>query len=58
MLGCQISLTDHIRFRERTAVRRIMTNLELSDNLNFMHYYMAALFLPHTDSRLFPSLSY
>ncbi len=58
MLGCQISLTDHIRFRERKAVRRIMTNLELSDNLNFMHYYMAALFLPHTDSRLFPSLSY
>lgn len=58
MLGCQISLTDHIRFRERTAVRRIMTNLELSDNLNFMNYYIAALFLPHTDSRLFPSLSY
>jgi uncharacterized 2Fe-2S/4Fe-4S cluster protein (DUF4445 family) len=58
MLGCQISLTDHIRFRERTEVRRIMTNLELSDNFNFMNYYMAALFLPHTDSRLFPSLSY
>jgi uncharacterized 2Fe-2S/4Fe-4S cluster protein (DUF4445 family) len=58
MLGCQISLTDHIRFRERTEVRRIMTNLELSDNLNFMSYYVAALFLPHTDSRLFPSLSY
>ncbi len=58
MLGCQISLTDHIRFRERTEVRRIMTNLELSDNLNFMNYYVAALFLPHTDSRLFPSLSY
>jgi uncharacterized 2Fe-2S/4Fe-4S cluster protein (DUF4445 family) len=58
MLGCQISLTDHIRFRERTEVRGIMTNLELSDNLNFMNYYMAALFLPHTDSRLFPSLSY
>ncbi len=58
MLGCRISLTDHIRFRERTAVRRIMTNLELSDNFNFMNYYMAALFLPHTDSRLFPSLSY
>ena len=58
MLGCQISLTDYNRFRERTEVRRIMTNLELSDNLNFMNYYMAALFLPHTDSRLFPSVSY
>lgn len=58
MLGCQISLTDYTRFRERTEVRQIMTNLELSDNHNFMNYYMAALFLPHTDSRLFPSLSY
>lgn len=56
MLGCQISLTDYTRFRERTEVRSIMTNLELSDNINFMNHYMAALFLPHTDSRLFPSL--
>jgi uncharacterized 2Fe-2S/4Fe-4S cluster protein (DUF4445 family) len=56
MLGCRISLTDCNRFRERTEVRRIMTNLELSDNLNFMDYYMAALFLPHTDERLFPSI--
>ena len=58
MLGCQISLTDYNRFRERTEVRQIMTNLELSDNHNFMNHYMAALFLPHTDNRLFPSLSY
>lgn len=58
MLGCQISLTDYSRFRERTEVRQLMTNLELSDNHNFMNYYMAALFLPHTDSSLFPSLSY
>lgn len=57
MLGCQISLTDYTRFRERAEVRQIMTNLELSDNHNFMNYYMAALFLPHTDNRLFPSLS-
>jgi len=57
MLGCQISLSDYKRFRERTKVRTIMTNLELSDSNNFMNHYMAALFLPHTDSRLFPSLS-
>ncbi len=55
MLGCQISLTDHRRFRERVEVRKLMTNLELSDNNNFMNYYMAALFLPHTDTGLFPS---
>jgi len=57
MLGCQISLTDYNRFRERTEVRKLMTNLELSDNHNFMNYYMAALFLPHTDASLFPSLA-
>ncbi len=57
MLGCQISLTDHRRFRERTEVRKLMTDLELSDNPKFMDYYMAALFLPHTDSSLFPTVS-
>ncbi len=55
MLGCRISLTDHRRFRQRVEVRQLMTNLELSDNVNFMNYYMAALFLPHTDMSLFPS---
>ncbi|HIQ37490.1 MAG TPA: DUF4445 domain-containing protein [Desulfocapsa sulfexigens] len=55
MLGCQISLTDHKRFRERVAVRTLMTNMELSENPDFMNHYMAALFLPHTDMSLFPS---
>ncbi len=55
MLGCQISLTDHRRFRERVAVRSLMTNMELSENPDFMNHYMAALFLPHTDMSLFPS---
>jgi uncharacterized 2Fe-2S/4Fe-4S cluster protein (DUF4445 family) len=55
MLGCQISLTNHGRFRERVAVRTLMTNMELSENPDFMNHYMAALFLPHTDMSLFPS---
>ena len=55
MLGCQISLTDHRRFRDRVAVRALMTNMELSENPDFMNHYMAALFLPHTDMSLFPS---
>lgn len=55
MLGCQISLTNHERFRERVAVRSLMTNMELSENPDFMNHYMAALFLPHTDMSLFPS---
>jgi len=55
LLGCQISLTDHNRWRQRVAVRSVMTNLELSESSNFMNYYMAALFLPHTDATLFAS---
>jgi len=56
MLGCQISLTDVKRFRERVKVRQLITNMELSENPEFMSYYMAALFLPHTDMSLFPSV--
>lgn len=56
MLGCQISLTDVKRFRERENVRRLITNMELSENPEFMTYYMASLFLPHTDMGLFPSV--
>lgn len=33
----------------------MMTNIELSDNVNFNANYIAALFLPHTDEKLFPS---
>ncbi len=56
MLGCQISLTDVNRFRERVKVRTLITNMELSENPEFMSHYMAALFLPHTDMTLFPSV--
>jgi uncharacterized 2Fe-2S/4Fe-4S cluster protein (DUF4445 family) len=56
MLGCQISLTDVKRFRERSQVRQLITNMELSENPEFMTYYMASLFLPHTDMSLFPSV--
>lgn len=56
MLGCQISLTDVKRFRERVKVRKLITNMELSENPEFMTYYMASLFLPHTDMSLFPSV--
>ncbi len=56
LLGAQISLTDHKRFWERTVVSGIMTNMELSENPNFMNHYMASLFLPHTDMALFPTV--
>jgi uncharacterized 2Fe-2S/4Fe-4S cluster protein (DUF4445 family) len=56
LLGCQISLLDHRRFRDRVEVRKLMTNMELSENPDFMNHYVAALFLPHTDMGLFPSV--
>ena len=31
-----------------------MTNVELSEDHSFMDKYMAAMFLPHTDSTIFP----
>lgn len=56
LLGCQISLTDNARFRERMKVSRLLTNMELSENPQFMSHYMASLFLPHTDMSLFPTV--
>ncbi|MFU8819235.1 MAG: ASKHA domain-containing protein [Desulfurivibrio sp.] len=56
MLGCRISLTDNARFRERMQVSSLITNLELAENSRFMDHYMAALFLPHTDMSLFPTV--
>ncbi len=56
LLGAQISLTDHKRFLERGLVSKLMTNMELSENPNFMNHYVASLFLPHTDMSLFPTI--
>jgi len=56
LLGAQISLTDHKRFRERNMVSSLMTNMELSESAEFMNHYMASLFLPHTDMALFPTV--
>jgi uncharacterized 2Fe-2S/4Fe-4S cluster protein (DUF4445 family) len=55
LMGAQISLVDHKRFRERNQVSSLMTNMELSENPQFMNHYMASLFLPHTNMAFFPS---
>jgi uncharacterized 2Fe-2S/4Fe-4S cluster protein (DUF4445 family) len=39
-------------------ISRSMTNIELSVHQPFTNEYIAALFLPHTDRRLFPSVRY
>ncbi len=43
--------------RDRAAeVARMMTHFELSAHPGYMDYYMSALFLPHTNIELFPSV--
>jgi uncharacterized 2Fe-2S/4Fe-4S cluster protein (DUF4445 family) len=37
-------------------VAQMMTNIELSDNIDFNNNYVAALFLPHTDEKAFTSI--
>jgi len=38
-------------------VARMMTNFELSENVDFMNNYIAAIFLPHTSTDAFPTVS-
>jgi hypothetical protein len=35
----------------------MMTNIELSERVDFMDNYVAALFLPHTNAAEFPSVT-
>jgi uncharacterized 2Fe-2S/4Fe-4S cluster protein (DUF4445 family) len=57
LMGCKMSsLTNRIR-KDIAAVLKRMTNFELSETPSYMNHYMAALFLPHTDMKLFPELA-
>jgi uncharacterized 2Fe-2S/4Fe-4S cluster protein (DUF4445 family) len=56
LMGARMSsLSNHIR-RDVVEVTRKMTNFELSETGSYMDHYVAALFLPHTESALFPAL--
>jgi uncharacterized 2Fe-2S/4Fe-4S cluster protein (DUF4445 family) len=48
-------LSDDMR-KEAEEIARKMTNVELSISRKFMDEYMSALFLPHTDIELFPTV--
>ncbi len=41
----------------RIRVVQMMTNFELSENVDFVNNYVAALFLPHTNADEFPAIS-
>ena len=55
--GARLAAYSSDILRDSLKVSRMMTNVELSDNNDFTDNYIAALFLPHTDEKLFPSVS-
>ncbi|QJA06626.1 DUF4445 domain-containing protein [Thermosulfurimonas marina] len=56
LLGARLMALSR-QMREKAAeVARMMTHFELSAHPGYMDYYMSALFLPHTNIELFPSV--
>jgi uncharacterized 2Fe-2S/4Fe-4S cluster protein (DUF4445 family) len=56
LTGARMALTSEEAFEKCLHVSRSMTNIELSNYPPYMDEYIAALFLPHTDRKLFPSV--
>ncbi len=57
IMGARLACLYKGMLNEVERVAKMMTNVELSDNQSFMDKYMAALFLPHTESRFFYNVS-
>jgi uncharacterized 2Fe-2S/4Fe-4S cluster protein (DUF4445 family) len=54
--GAYLCLLSGKLRREAEEIAQKMTNIELSVSRRFMDEYMSALFLPHTDISLFPTV--
>ena len=57
LMGSYIVLVSQEYRRRQLELARRMTYIDLSADPAYMDQYMAALFLPHTDLRLFPSVT-
>jgi uncharacterized 2Fe-2S/4Fe-4S cluster protein (DUF4445 family) len=57
LLGARLASFSIDLMDDARRVTRMMTNFELSENVDFMNNYVAALFLPHTDVSEFPTVS-
>ncbi len=55
--GAYLALIDHTLRRRITEIAARMTYIELSADNTFYDAFMSALFLPHTDMNLFPSVA-
>lgn len=58
VMGARMVLLSSRAFEASRTIARRMTNIELSNYVPFMNEFIAALFLPHTDDKLFPSVRY
>ncbi len=58
LTGARMCLLSEKSWESCVNISRSMTNIELSIYQPFTNEYIAALFLPHTDRKLFPSVDY
>ena len=58
IMGTRMALLSTHAFEKAINIAKKTTNIELSNYLPFMDEFVAALFLPHTDTTLFSSVHY
>jgi len=58
VMGARMALISSAAMARAVEIAGRMTNIELSTYPPFMNEFVAALFLPHTDRKLFPSVKY
>jgi uncharacterized 2Fe-2S/4Fe-4S cluster protein (DUF4445 family) len=56
--GARMALLSRSAFEKTINISKKMTNIELSTYSPYMDEFIAALFIPHTNSKLFPSIKY
>ena len=57
LLGARLTSFSRDLLDDARKVAEMMTNFELSESNDFMNNYIAALFLPHTHAKEFPTVS-
>jgi len=56
LLGASMLMCDRTLLEEAEHVRNTITYVELNVNVELMNEFRGALFIPHTDPKLFPSV--
>jgi uncharacterized 2Fe-2S/4Fe-4S cluster protein (DUF4445 family) len=57
LLGASMLMYDRSLMAEAERVRNMITYVELNVNIELMNEFRGALFIPHTDPKLFPSVA-